>query len=133
MQTRLRVVTVGILPLLLPLLLLAAPPATADLLLKAKSLACGGTGPQEGYITASERDGVVKLQVKGVGLVPGQAATCGYTCGLVFTSGPVVACGTVNAKGTLDSTVQLPFATCFGFIPFFNTPTTGKCVASTVP
>ncbi len=113
--------------------LLVPAPASARQLLKAKTLACGGSGPQKGDITATESNGVLKIKVKGENLVPGQNATCGYTCGMVFTSGPVVACGTVSPSGRLTATVELPIATCFGFIPFFNTPTTGKCVASTIP
>jgi hypothetical protein len=129
MSTHLRRLAVG----LIPLLVLAAQPATAGQVLKAKSLACGGSGPQSGQITATEREGVLTLKVKAKDLVPGQAATCGYTCGMVFTSGPVVACGTVSDTGRLSAKIDLPLATCFGFIPFFDTPTTGKCVASTIP
>ena len=32
-----------------------------------------------------------------------------------------------------SGTVELPLVTCSGFIPFFNTPTTGKCVPSALP
>ncbi|HZR82004.1 MAG TPA: hypothetical protein VFD92_12985 [Candidatus Binatia bacterium] len=119
--------------LALALALLAAGPATARPILTAKSLACGGTGPQNGSISVSERRGMLTLRFRGADLFPGQAVTCGYTCGQVFTSGPVVACGTVGATGRFAGTIELPLATCFGFIPFFNTPNTGKCVPSTVP
>ena len=119
--------------LVLPLAILAAQPATAGLILNAKSLACGGSGPQSGSIAVTEKAGVLTLKFKGEDLVPGQSATCGYTCGMVFTGGPEVACGTVGANGKLSSKIELPLAVCFGFIPFFNTPNTGKCVPSTVP
>jgi len=119
--------------LVLPLALLAAKPAMAVSVLSAKSLACGGSGPQSGSIAVTKRGGVLSFSFKGTGLVPGQAVSCGYTCGMVFTSGPVVACGTVGASGRFSSRVELPVGVCFGFIPFFNTPTTGKCVPSTVP
>jgi hypothetical protein len=122
-----------LLGLVLPLVTLAAQPATAALVLNAKSLACGGTGPQSGAIAVTEKAGTLTLKFKGADLVPGQAVTCGYTCGMVFTSGPEVACGTVGANGKLSSKIDLPLAVCFGFIPFFNTPNTGKCVPSTVP
>jgi len=56
--------------------------------------------------------------VKADGLVPGQAATCGYSCGQVFSAGPAAPCGTVGAPGRLTGTIELPLATCFGFIPF---------------
>ena len=117
---------------ILSLVMLAAQPATAGLVLNGKSLACGGTGPQSGQITVTERDGLLTLILKGKDLVAGQAVTCGYTCGMVFTSGPEVACGTIGANGKWSSKIQLPLATCFGFIPFFK-PSTGKCVPSTVP
>jgi hypothetical protein len=111
----------------------AAPPATAGLVLTAKSLACGGTGPQRGSIGVTEKNGVLTLKFKGEDLVPGQGISCGYTCGMVFTNGPEVSCGTVGANGKFSSKIELPLAVCFGFIPFFLTPTTGKCVPSTVP
>ena len=117
----------------LVLSVLAVPPAGAGTLLKVKSLACGGSGKQRGSIAVSEKDGTLTLKFKGEDLVPGQAATCGYTCGMVFTNGPVVPCGTVGDNGKLSAKIELPHVVCFGFIPFFNTPTTGKCVASTVP
>jgi len=119
--------------LMVPLVTLAARPATSALVLNAKSLACGGTGPQSGAIAVTEKAGMLTLKFKGADLVAGEAATCGYTCGMVFTSGPEVACGMVGANGKLSSKIELPLAVCFGFIPFFNTPTTGKCVPSTVP
>jgi hypothetical protein len=129
METRLGLWTGGV----LALTMLAAPPVIARQVSKAGMLACGGTGPQQGTITVTEKDAVLKIKVKGQGLAPGQSATCGYTCGMVFASGPEVFCGTVNDNGKLSGTIELPLATCFGFIPFFNTPTTGKCVGSTVP
>lgn len=116
--------------LVLALLALTSRAATAAQVVTAKSLACGGTGPQDGSITASERNGVVTVKARGAGLAPGQPVTCGYTCGQVFTSGPAGSCGTVGASGRFTGTVQLPLGTCFGFIPFFSTPTTGKCVPS---
>jgi len=119
--------------LVLPLVILAAQAATAAPVLSAKSLACGGSGPQNGSIAVTERGGVLTLRFRAADLVPGQAASCGYTCGMVFTSGPEVSCGTVGANGRFSSKVELPVAVCFGFIPFFNTPSTGKCVPSTVP
>jgi hypothetical protein len=99
----------------------------------AKSLACGGTGPQSGSIAVTEKGGMLTLKFKGTSLVPAEAATCGYTCQMVFTSGPEVSCGTVGANGKFSGKIELPLTTCFGFIPFFNTPSTGKCVPSTVP
>ena len=119
--------------LVLSLVMLAAQPAAAGTLLKTKSLACGGSGPQRGSIAVSEKDGTLTLKFKGEDLFPGQAATCGYTCGMVFTNGPELACGTVGDNGKLSAKIELPLLTCFGFIPFFNTPNTGKCVPSTVP
>jgi hypothetical protein len=119
--------------LALPLLMLPVQPAAARLILKTKSLACGGTGPQSGSIAVTERAGVLTFRLKGQDLVAGQAVTCGYTCGMVFTGGPEVACGTVGTNGKFSSKLEFPLAVCFGFIPFFNTPSTGKCVASTVP
>ena len=76
---------------------------------------------------------MLTLKFKGTSLVPAEAATCGYTCQMVFTSGPEVSCGTVGANGKFSGKIELPLTTCFGFIPFFNTPSTGKCVPSTVP
>jgi hypothetical protein len=119
--------------LVLPLVMLVTQPAMAGSVLTAKSLACGGSGPQSGSITVTEKNAVLTLKFKGEDLVPGQAVSCGYTCGMVFTNGPEVSCGTVGANGKLSSKVELPLAVCFGFIPFFNTPSTGKCVPSTVP
>jgi hypothetical protein len=119
--------------LVVPLVMLPAQPATAALVLNAKSLACGGTGPQNGAIAVTEKGPVLTLKLKGQDLTPGEAVTCGYTCGMVFTNGPEVACGTVDANGKWSSKFDLPLTVCFGFIPFFNTPTTGKCVPSTVP
>lgn len=119
--------------LVLPLAVLIARPATAKQVLTAKSLACGGTGKQSGSISVTEKRGVLTLKGKGENLVPGQAVTCGYTCGMVFTAGPELACGTVAPNGRWKGKIELPLAVCFGFIPFFNTPNTGKCVASTVP
>ena len=121
-----------LLGLVLPLLMLTAQPAAAAVL-NAKSLACGGTGPQSGSIAVSEKAGNLTLKFKGANLTPAEAVTCGYTCGMVFTNGPEVACGTVGANGKFSGKIELPVAVCFGFIPFFNTPTTGKCVPSTVP
>lgn len=108
-------------------------PASAKQLLKAKTLACGGSGPQQGDITATTQNGLLRIKVKGEDLTPGENATCGYTCGMVFTGGPTVPCGTVSPSGRLVATIEVPVTVCFGFIPFFNTPTTGKCVASTIP
>jgi hypothetical protein len=107
--------------------------ATAATVLSARTLACGGTGPQKGSIAVAERKGTLTLRLSGSGLVPGQAVSCGYTCGMVFATGPKVPCGTVGANGRFAGKIELPAATCFGFIPFFDTPTTGKCVPSTVP
>lgn len=112
---------------------LTAGPATAAQVLSARSLACGGSGPQNGSIAVTERAGVLTLRFRAAGLVPGQAVTCGYTCGMVFTSGPAVPCGTVTASGRFAAKIELPLGTCFGFIPSFTTPTTGKCVPSTTP
>jgi hypothetical protein len=119
--------------LVLPLVMFATRTATASPVLSAKSLACGGSGPQSGSIAVTERGGVLTLRFRAANLVPGQAASCGYTCGMVFTSGPEVFCGTVGANGRFSGKVELPVGVCFGFIPFFNTPSTGKCVPSTVP
>jgi hypothetical protein len=129
MHTRLRRLTV----LLASLVVLAGQPAMAASVLTAKSLACGGSGPQSGSITVTERTGTLTLKLKADQLVPGQAVSCGYTCGMVFTNGPEVPCGAVGANGKWSSRIDLPLAVCFGFIPFFNTPSTGKCVPSTVP
>jgi hypothetical protein len=129
MTTQMRSLSV----LALPVLLLAAQRATAGSILNAKSLACGGTGPQSGSIAVTEKGGVLTLKFKSTNLVPAEAVTCGYTCQMVFTSGPEVSCGTVGASGKFSGKIELPLATCFGFIPFFNTPSTGKCVPSTVP
>jgi len=96
----------------------------------AKSLVCGGSGPQNGSIAVSERAGVLTLSFKATGLVPGQPVTCGNTCGMVFTNGPQVACGIVGDNGKFTAKVRLSSRLCFGFIPFFDTPTTGKCVPS---
>jgi hypothetical protein len=128
MNTPLRRLTV-----LAIVLMMVATPATARLVLTAKSLACGGTGAQSGSIGATEKNGVLTLKFKGEDLVPGQQISCGYTCGMVFTNGPEVSCGTVGANGKFSSKIELPLAVCVGIIPFFNTPTTGKCVPSTVP
>lgn len=76
---------------------------------------------------------LLTLRFRGAGLVPGQAVTCGHTCGMVFTSGPEVSCGTVGASGSFAARIDLPRGTCFGFIPFFTTPTTGRCGPSTTP
>jgi len=111
----------------------AARPAAAAQVLSTRSLACGGSGPQAGSIAVSERAGVLTLRLRAAGLVPGQAVTCGHTCGAVFTAGPEVACGTVGANGRFAAKVELPLGTCFGFIPFFVTPSTGRCVPSIVP
>jgi hypothetical protein len=119
--------------LVLPLALLTARAATAAPVLSARSLACGGTGPQSGSIAATERAGVLTLRFRAAGLVPGQPVTCGHTCGMVFTGGPAVSCGTVGANGRFAARVDLPLGVCFGFIPFFDTPTTGKCVPSAMP
>jgi hypothetical protein len=119
--------------LVLSVMLFAARSGTAGLVLNAKSLACGGTGQQSGRIGVTEKAGVLSLKFKAEDLVAGQAVTCGYTCGMVFASGPEVSCGTVTAKGTFSGKIELPLVVCFGFIPFFNTPTTGKCVPSTLP
>lgn len=119
--------------LVLPLVLLVAQPATAGSVLTAKVLACGGSGPQSGSITVTQKAGVLTLKARAEDLVPGQAVSCGYTCGMVFTGGPEVSCGTVGANGKWSGRVDLPLAVCFGFIPFFNTPSTGKCVPSTLP
>jgi len=116
----------------LVLVALTGQGAAAAQILSAKSLACGGTGPQSGSIAVSERLGVVTLKVRASGLVPGQPVTCGYTCGMVFTGGPSAPCGTVAASGRFTGTVQLPLGACFGFISFFSTPTTGKCVPSAI-
>jgi len=129
MITRLRRLAI----LIIPLATIVAQPAAAASVLSAKSLACGGTGPQSGSITVTQKNGVLTLKLKGENLVAGQAVTCGYTCGMVFTNGPVVSCGSIDSKGKFSAKVELPVAVCFGFIPFFNTPTTGKCVPSTVP
>src|SRR6185436_16350809 len=59
--------------LVLPLAILAAQPASAALVLKAKSLACGGTGAQRGSLSVSARSGVLKFKLKGQELVSGQA------------------------------------------------------------
>lgn len=106
--------------------------ATAAQVLSTKSLACGGTGEQGGSITVSERAGNVTLKVRASGLVPGQPVTCGYTCGMVFTNGPSAPCGVVASSGRFTGTVELSLGACFGFIPFFSTPTTGKCVPSAI-
>jgi hypothetical protein len=119
--------------LVLPLVMLAARSATAATVMTAKDLACGGTGPQSGSIAVSERAGVLTLRIRGANLTPGEAVTCGYTCGMVFTGGPVVPCGTVAANGRVSGKVEITESVCFGFIPFFNTPTTGKCVPSAIP
>jgi hypothetical protein len=129
MNTHLRRLAV----LLLSVVIFAARSATAGLVLNAKSLACGGSGPQSGRIGVTEKAGVLSLKFKAKDLVPGQTVTCGYTCGMVFTSGPEVSCGTVGESGSFSGKIELPLTVCFGFIPFFNTPTTGKCVPSTVP
>jgi hypothetical protein len=129
MNTRVRRLTA----LVFVLVILAAQPAAAALVLKAKSLACGGTGPQAGRISVTERAGVLTLKFKSENLGAGQAVTCGYTCGMVFMSGPEVSCGTIGTNGKWTSKIEMPVTVCFGFIPFFNTPNTGKCVASTVP
>jgi hypothetical protein len=129
MNTQVRLLTV----LVLPIVVLAVQTATAGSVLNAKVLACGGTGPQSGSIAVTEKGGTITLKFKGVALVPAESVTCGYTCGMVFTSGPEVPCGTVGANGKFSSKIDLPLGTCFGFIPFFNTPSTGKCVPSTLP
>jgi hypothetical protein len=119
--------------LALSLAVLAAVPAAAAPVLGAKQLACGGSGAQSGSIAVSRSRGVLTLRLRGSNLVPGQPVRCGYTCGQVFTTGPDVPCGTVAANGRLSARIDLPVNVCFGFIPFFSTPTTGKCVGSTVP
>jgi hypothetical protein len=113
--------------------IVAAQTAAAAPLVSAKSLACGGTGPQAGSLSASMRNGLLTIKGKGQGLTPGEAVACGYTCGQVFTSGPQLNCGTVGTNGKWSGRVDLSVPpVCFGFIPFFLTPTTGKCVASVV-
>jgi hypothetical protein len=124
---------VRIVSLVLSLVMLTAMAASAAQVMSAQSLACAGSGPQSGSIAVTERAGVLGLRVRGAGLVPGQAVTCGYTCGMVFTGGPVVPCATVAANGKFTAKIALPVGVCFGFIPFFDTPSTGKCVPSTVP
>lgn len=119
--------------LALSLVALTARTATAATVLNAHSLACGGSGPQSGSIAVTERAGSLSLRFRAANLVPGQAVSCGYTCGMVFTGGPEVFCGTVGASGRFSGKIELPEAVCFGFIPFFETPSTGKCVPSTVP
>ena len=119
--------------LVLALVMLAAQPAAAGSVLNAKVLACGGSGPQSGSIAVTEKAGMLTLKFKGANLFPGQAVTCGYTCTMVFTNGPEVPCGTVGDNGKFSGKIELPTVTCFGFIPFFNTPNTGKCVASAIP
>lgn len=114
-------------------LILTAAAASAAQVLSARSLACGGTGPQSGSIAVTDRAGVLTLKFRGDGLVPGQAITCGHTCGMVFTAGREVPCGTVGASGKFAARIELQRGTCFGFIPFFTTPTTGRCVPSTTP
>src|SRR5690349_16010083 len=117
----------------LSLVILTAIAADAAQVLSTQSLACGGSGAQSGSIAVTGRAGVLSLRFRGSDLVPGQAVTCGYTCGMVFTGGPVVPCATVAANGKFTAKIELPAGVCFGFIPFFNTPSTGKCVPSTVP
>jgi hypothetical protein len=51
----------------------------------------------------------------------------------VFTNGPELPCGTVGASGRFTAKVELPAGVCFGFVPFFDTPTTGECVPSITP
>jgi hypothetical protein len=111
----------------------AAEVASAAQVLTAKSLACAGSGPQAGSISASEREGILTLRFQGSGLVPGAGVACGFTCGMIFTNGPRVSCGTVAANGRFSAKVEIPFGTCVGFIPFFDTPSTGKCVPSAIP
>jgi hypothetical protein len=119
--------------LMLPALILTAHSASAASILTAKSLICAGSGPLGGSIAVAERNGTLTLRVKGTSLVPGQAVTCGYTCGMVFTTPTEGFCGTVGANGRFSGRIDLGARLCFGFIPFFNTPSTGKCVPSVVP
>jgi hypothetical protein len=119
--------------LMVSVVILTARVASAAQVLSSRSLACVGTGPQNGSIAVTERGGVLTLRFRGADLVPGQAITCGHTCGMVFTNGPEVSCGTVGANGRFAARIELPRGICFGFIPFFTTPTTGKCVPSTAP
>lgn len=80
--------------------ILTAAAASAAQVLSARSLACGGTGPQSGSIAVTDRAGILTLKFRGAGLVPGQAIICGHTCGMVFTAGREVPCGTSAPAGS---------------------------------
>lgn len=117
----------------LPLVISTAQPAAAGLVINAKSIVCGGSGPLEGSITVKEKDTVLTLKYKGKGILPGQAVVCGYFCQAVFSNEHSTGCGTVDEKGKVSAKIELPQINCFGFIPFFRTGTTGSCVPAIPP
>ena len=118
--------------LFLPVVLLAASPATAAMVMSAKSFFCGGTGPEKARVTVSESDSLLTFRFTGRDLAPSEAVTCGYRCselGLDVSG----SCGAVDRSGRWSGKIVLPRAFCWGFVPFFNTGSHGSCLPSTFP
>jgi len=118
--------------LALPLAILARP-AAAGLVLKAKSLVCGGSGPAIASVAVTARDAVVTLKFKAKELVANETVMCGFFCNAVGSGGVELPCGTVDENGKWSNSLEQPQSLCYGFIPFFNTGSTGVCVPSTAP
>ena len=126
MRTQLR----GFAILALPIVVWAASPATAGVVVSSRTLVCGGTGPKTGSIMVTESGSALTLRARASGLVPNIPVTCGYNCEI--GTGAQVSCGTVSEIGRFSGTVELPVTSCFGLRPFFTTGD-GRCQPSTVP
>ena len=118
--------------LTLVIMLLAAGPAAAGSFITVKSLACENTGQASASVSASVKNGTMTIKVKAKGLTPGDGLACGYTCAQPV-GGAQDICGTVGTNGKGSGTGNFTVPVCFGFMPYFLTATTGKCVAAIHP
>ena len=126
MRTQLR----GFAILALSIVVWAASPVTAGVVVSSRTLVCGGTGPKTGSIIATENGSVLTLKARASGLIPNIPVTCGYNCEI--GTGAQVSCGAVSDTGKFSGQVELPVTSCFGLRPFFTTGD-GRCQPSTVP
>jgi hypothetical protein len=114
------------------LLGLTAQLAVAGSVVTAKGILCGGSGPHPGSIAVTGSDSGLTLKFRVKDLTPFQAVRCGYECAFIGTRVDVP-CGMVDQSGRWSHRLERPTAVCWGFLPFFNTGTTGSCMSGTAP
>ena len=119
--------------LLLAIVVTAASPAAATLVVNSKSIVCAGSGPIDGSAKVTRKEQTLTLQFKAKGLTPNTPVTCGYHCMEAFSGGVTVSCGNADEDGKLSRKIELPVTFCYVLIPFFYTGATGSCAPSAIP